>query len=199
MVHASFWATRPAVPLVGGLAVGIAAHEWIRIGASVGWVVVLTWAAIATALIRRPRWATVALLLSVFFCGVGLARRQHFDFAADDIAAFVGDDDRLTDLRVYLPDDPRLTTGPPSDPHPSAPRQYVLADVVARADRLRRLGSDAVGQLPVTLDDCPTRLLSAGQTIRDARPRSHAAQPAGESGPVRLGRVLPAATESWPR
>jgi competence protein ComEC len=159
----AFWAARPAVPLVSALVLGIAVHEYVRIGPATAWVLALIPAIAAAGCRNRRRWMTALLLAAVFFTGVGLARREHFQFASDDIAEFVTDDARLIDVRLQLPDDPRLTTGSPNDPHPSPPKQYVLAEVIAV--RTTAGWTPAAGQLPVTFN-IPDPRMAAGQTIR---------------------------------
>jgi competence protein ComEC len=175
---AEFWLTHPAVPLAVALALGIAAHDRFPLPPTAAVFSVIITAVIAAILICRPRSATIALMLTAFLAGVGLARRQHYWFATNDIAAFVDDDNRLIDLKLHLPEEPRLTTGSPADPHPSPPKQYVLADVVGV--RTDAGWVDATGQLPVILTT-PDPALAAGQTIR-ALGQIQRPQPAANPG-----------------
>lgn len=122
--------------------------------------------------LRRRIPGTIALALMVLLLGVGIAQREHFEFATDDIGLFATDEPRLTQLEVRLLDEPQISVGPPSQ-RQLPPKQLVTAQVL----RLKTWGGwvPVTGQLPMQISQIHPQL-NAGQIVRVLgmlqRPRS---------------------------
>ncbi len=158
------WSQRPAVPLAVLFAAGVALHDVLPPGRVWPTVAATLAAAAGVWWIGRRGVASLLLAVALLLCGVGLARREHHAFAADDIGRFATDDPRLAEVRVRLADDdPQLVAATTGFGRPLPPKQTFAGSVVAvrTADGA---WTPATGSLPVQVDQ-PNPSLAAGQTV----------------------------------
>ena len=155
--------SRPAVPLAVALTAGILCHSFVVVSQGRLLISIAVGVTLAAIFLRVRLLGSLSLLATLFLVGVGFARREHYQFASDDIAQFVTDEPRLAEVELHLVDEPRLSAGPLSDPRPLPPKQNFLADVTAV--RTWAGWVPATGRLPVNVNS-PDPSLAAGQTIR---------------------------------
>ncbi len=104
-----------------------------------------------SATLVRLKWIGCAsLAITIVLLGVGLAQREHFQFAQNDIALFAKDEPHFTQVEAKFLDDPQITVGP-SQGRTLPPRQTAIVDV------LKINTHDgwiiAAGRLPVQIDE----------------------------------------------
>jgi competence protein ComEC len=156
-------ARRPALPLVLLLIAGIilhpliALHQWVLICIS------LAITALAVVFMRRRFLCTPLLSIAVILCGVGLARREHYLFAANQIGLFTDDDARLCDVELRVDDPPQLINPTFGQMRPLPPKQSVMTDVLRVKTTTGWIL--AKGQMPIVIDQ-PIAQLQSGQIIR---------------------------------
>ena len=155
---------RPALAAVVPLIAGIALHKAIPLPP--GALVAITAAVVLAAYFLHRRSAvasTAGLGLAVLLVGVLLARIEAYQYAADEIGLFAGDERRLAQLELQIDNEPRIVTPPAAAGHPIPAKQTTLASAV------RVLTGDgwqpASGSILVQIAE-PNPQLAQGQRVR---------------------------------
>ncbi len=157
-------ARRPAVPVAILLAGGIFFHDWVPHQPVLILIAIGVLLSIAVVLLRHPRLCGGCIAIVTLLLGIAAGQREHFQFAANDIALFAGDEPRLAELQVRLIDDPQYICGPAAE-RPLPPRQITTVEVLKL--RTWKGWIRVTGRLPLQIDQ-PAAELRAGQII-DAR------------------------------
>lgn len=161
--HLLQWDRAPAVPVAVAVIAGVVIGRYAPVGPwwFLGAATVLLVA--STVWIRRA-WIATMLLLAAAIVGAGASTQlSHFHFSRDHITHFVADTPRLCQLRLYLPNEPRLRTSTFGQRFPIPPRQVTLARVT---QVLTWKGwVDASGDVLVQIRE-PNPQLAAGQTVQ---------------------------------
>ena len=155
-----YFARRPAVTVAVLIVGGILLHE--RLATTFTLVVLAAVVAAAFACLRWRYVASGLAAVAVVLAAAGLAQREHFAYAADDVGTFATDDPRLAAVEATVADEPQLVAGADAG-RPLPPHQTFMADV-------RRIETGhgwvtATGRLPVRLNQ-PNAAVAAGQTVR---------------------------------
>jgi len=155
---------RPAVWVAISLIAGIGLHDvlpampLIWLGATVGCVVLSK----LVAGRRLDRLSSGLLLFACAMLGLGSAQYERFYFASTDLSHFSSDSHRLVQLRIYLPNEPRLRSGTFGQRHTIPPRQVSLVEV--REVKTKAGWQPASGSALLQIKK-PHPGLSAGQTV----------------------------------
>lgn len=119
---------------------------------------------IASLLLRRWTWpSSILLLTGTLFAALSLSQASAYFVSRNHVTHFASDVPRLCQLRLYLPNEPRLRTMTFGQRFPSPPRQVTLARVT---QVLTTSGwVDASGDVLVQIRE-PNPQLAAGQTVQ---------------------------------
>ncbi len=164
VIRATFVFSRaPAVPVAIALIVGVVlgkhvpALPWLWCG--VGAV-----ALFAGALVLHRAWTCSSILLiATLCCAIASTQLMAYFYPRDHITHYASDAPRLCQLRLYLPNEPRLRTMTFGQRFPIPPRQVTLA----RVKQLLTWNGwrDASGDVLVQIRE-PNPQLAAGQTVQ---------------------------------
>jgi competence protein ComEC len=154
---------RPLLSTAVLLAVGILLHDQLPPRPGLTLLLAALAAAAAFLLLYRRVVGTALLALAIVLVGVGLAQREHFAFAPDDVARFATDEPVLATVEGTIADEPLLVTSPASAGRPLPPHQTFVLDVSRVLTTAGWAG--ATGQLPVRINQ-PNAAVTAGQTVR---------------------------------
>ena len=153
---------RPAVSLVLVFALGIALHDLLPHNAAAMMAITGLVVALAAIEIDAPYRCSALLAIAIALCAAGFAQREHFQYPANHVGQFAGDEPRLAEVELRLIDEPRIITGSFGQLRPLPPKQIVSADVL----RVKTWnGWVAASGRTVLQVDQPHPRLDAGQIV----------------------------------
>jgi competence protein ComEC len=122
-------ARRPAVlaaaMFIGGIFLHTALPAWPFV-----WMTLVVLSGIAAIVwFRRGVVSSVCIAIALLLCGLLVAQREAFFYAADHIGSFASERPRLAQLELQIDNEPRILSDPFST-RPMPPKQVVTARVV---------------------------------------------------------------------
>lgn len=148
-----------SLAMIGGVCLSRYApvYPLVWVGLSLG-LLLLRWP------VTRFRWFdSLVLVMCVACSSLAMAQVRGLFYARDHIVHYTSDEPRLCQVRLYLPNEPRLRTMTFGDRFPTPPRQVTLARVT---QVLTTQGwADTQGDVLVQIRE-PHPLLAAGQTVQ---------------------------------
>ena len=148
-----------AIAIVIGVPIGVAAFAW-----SPWWFVVASAGCLAGGIVtfEREHASSALLILALAFASIAGTQLARFRFPSNHVTHFVADSARLAQLRLYLPNEPRLRSMNTGERFYRPPKQVTLASVTGVLTTHGWI--DATGDVLVQIAQ-PNAQLAAGQTV----------------------------------
>lgn len=160
------WPALPvALAMIGGVAAGRSLHFELAWLPESPWLFVagaIACLAVAFRRLDREWLSSLLLLASIVLGAVAATQLAAFRYPADHVTHYVADGARLAQLRLYLPNEPRLRSLNTGERFARPPRQATLATVmeILTTTGWRRASGDVLVQIAQ-----PHPTLAAGQTV----------------------------------